>query len=67
MSVDAKPSVWSSHYSGDSYRAVRSMFAQTLRQLYEVPRQTPHQLLVLLMQLGDGKLDDPSPDGDADR
>jgi hypothetical protein len=43
------------------------MFGQTLRQLYEVPRQTPHQLLVLLMQLDEGKVDDPSPDGEADR
>jgi hypothetical protein len=67
MSVDAKLSGWSSHYSGDSYRAVRSMFGQTLRQLYEVPRQTPHQLQVLLMQLDEGKVDDRSPDGEADR
>jgi hypothetical protein len=67
MSVDAKPSGWGSHYSGDSYRAVHSMFGQTLRQLYEVPRQTPHRLLVLLMQLDEGKVDDPSPDGEADR
>jgi hypothetical protein len=40
-------------------RAVRSMFGQTLRQLYEVPRQTPHQLLVILMQLDAGEGDDP--------
>jgi hypothetical protein len=66
MSVVAKPSGWSSHYSGESDRAVRSMYGQTLRQLYEVPRQMPHQLLVLLMQLEEGKLEFPSPDGEAD-
>jgi hypothetical protein len=43
------------------------MFGQTLRQLYEVPRQTPHQLLVILMQLAEGKVDGPPPDGEEDR
>jgi hypothetical protein len=67
MSVDPKPSGWTSHHSGGSHRAVRSMFGQTLRQLYEVPRQTPHQLLVILMQLGEGKVDGPLADGEEDR
>jgi hypothetical protein len=67
MSDDPKPSGWTSYYSGDSNRAVRSMFGQTLRQLYEVPRQTPHQLLVILMRLDEGKVDGPPPDGEEER
>jgi hypothetical protein len=43
------------------------MFGQSLRQLYEVPRQTPHRLLVILMQLDAGKADGSPPDGDAER
>ena len=64
MSVDPKPSGWTSHCSDDSNDAVRSMFGQTLQQLYEVPRQTPHRLLVILMQLDEGKVDGLPPDGD---
>jgi hypothetical protein len=43
------------------------MFGQSLRQLYEVPRQTPHRLLVILMRLDEGKADGSPPDGDAER
>jgi hypothetical protein len=38
-----------------SSRAIRAMFGQTLRQLHEVPRETPHHLLVILMQLDESK------------
>jgi hypothetical protein len=62
MSNDPKPSGWSEAFSGEINRAVRSMFGQTLRQLHEVPREMPRQLLAILMQL-DGKRDDPPPDG----
>jgi hypothetical protein len=63
MSDDARLSGWTSYYRAQGDRAVRSMFGQTLRKLYEVPRQTPHQLLVILMQL-DADEDDEPPPGD---
>jgi hypothetical protein len=66
MSDDPRPSGWSSFYRAEGNRAVRAMFGQTLRQLYEVPRQTPHRLLVILMQLDAGKVDGPPPEGDAE-
>jgi hypothetical protein len=66
MSVDPKPSGWTSRYSSESNRAVRSMFGQTLREFYEVPWQTPHQLLVILMQLDEGKVDGPPRDREAE-
>jgi hypothetical protein len=43
-------------------RAIRSMFGQTLRQLHEVPREIPHHLLVILMQLDECKQADPLRD-----
>ena len=45
-----------------SSRAFRSMFGQTLRQLHEVPREMPHHLLVILMQLDESKQADPLRD-----
>jgi hypothetical protein len=42
------------------------MLGQTLRQLYEVPRHMPHQLLAILMQLEAGKADSPPPDNEAE-
>jgi hypothetical protein len=67
MVDDPRPSGWSSYYRAERNRAVRLMFGQSLRQLYEVPRQTPHRLLVILMQLDAGKADSSPPDGDAER
>jgi hypothetical protein len=67
MSEDPRPSGWTSYYRAQGDRAVRSMFRQTLRELYEVPRQTPHQLLVLLMQLDAGESDDPPAEGESER
>jgi hypothetical protein len=67
MLDDPRPSGWSSFFRAEGDRAVRSMFGQSLRQFYEVPRQTPHRLLVILMQLDEGKADGSPPDGDAER
>jgi hypothetical protein len=67
MLDDPRPSGWSSFFRAEGNRAVRSMFGQTLRQLYEVPRQTPHRLLVILKQLDAGKADGSPPDGEAER
>jgi hypothetical protein len=67
MSDDPRPSGWTSFYRAQGDRAVRSMFGQTLRQLYEVPRQTPHRLLVILMQLDASEGDDPPPEGESER
>jgi hypothetical protein len=67
MSDDPRPSGWTSYYRAQGDRAVRSMFGQTLRQLYEVPRQTPHQLLVILMQLDAGEGDDPPREDESER
>jgi hypothetical protein len=66
MSEDPRPSGWTSFYRSEGDRAVRAMFGQSLRQLYEVPRQTPHQLLVILMQLDEGRVDGSPPDGEAE-
>jgi hypothetical protein len=65
MSGDPKPSGWSSFYRGEGDRAVRAMFGRTLRELFEVPRQMPQQLLVILMQLNEGKVDGPPPDDES--
>jgi hypothetical protein len=64
MSGDPRPSGWSSFFRAEGDRAVRSMFGQTLRQLYDVPRQTPHRLLVILMQLDAREIDGPPPEED---
>jgi hypothetical protein len=48
-----------------SSRAIRAMFGQTLRQLHEVPRETPHHLLAILMQLDESQQADPPRDGPA--
>lgn len=66
MSDDPRPSGWTSFFRAEGDRAVRSMFGQTLRQFYEVPRQTPHQLLVILMQLDASKADESPPDDEAE-
>jgi hypothetical protein len=70
MSDDPKPFARTDFHNSASSRAIRAMFGQTLRQLHEVPRETPHHLLVILMQLDeserdDGPRDDPPPDGGA--
>jgi hypothetical protein len=62
MSDDPKPSRAADFNDSASGRAIRSMFGQTFRQLHEVPRETPHHLLVILMQLDESKQPDPSPD-----
>jgi hypothetical protein len=61
MSDDVKPSC-ETGLNNASDQAIRSMFGQTLRQLHEVPRETPHHLLVILMQLGENN----KPDAPAD-
>jgi hypothetical protein len=66
MSDAPKQSGWTELYGGESSRAVRSTLGQNLRQLYEVPRQTPHHLLVMLMQLDEGKVNGLPPDGEAE-
>jgi hypothetical protein len=66
MSDDPKPSGWTSFYRGEGDRAVRAMFGQALRQLFEVPQQTPHHLLAILMQLDEGKVNGPPPDGESE-
>ncbi len=63
MSDDVKPSRETGFNSSASSRAIRSMFGQTLRQLHEVPRETPHHLLVILMQLEESRQPDPPVEG----
>jgi hypothetical protein len=61
MSDDPKPSGGTVFNDCASSRAIRSLFGQSLRQLHEVPRETPHHLLVILMQLDEsGRADPPS-------
>jgi hypothetical protein len=59
MSDDIKPSRETGLNNSANSRAIRSMFGQTLRQLHEVPRETPHHLLVILMQLEESRQTDP--------
>jgi hypothetical protein len=62
MSNDPKPPR-RTHFNNDACdRAIRSMFGQTLRQLHEVPRETPHNLVVILMQLDESGQADPPTD-----
>ena len=63
MSDDVKPSLETGLNNSASSRVIRSMFGQTLRQLHEVPRETPHHLLVILMQLEESKRPDPPVEG----
>ena len=37
------------------YRVMQSSIAQELEATYQVPRELPHQLLVLLMQMNERK------------
>jgi hypothetical protein len=63
MSDDVKPSRETGFNNSASSRVIRSMFGQTLRQLHEVPRETPHHLLVILMQLEESSQPDPPAEG----
>jgi hypothetical protein len=62
MSNDPKPSSRTDFNRDAGSRAIRSMFGQTLRQLHEVPRETPHHLLVILMQLDESRQADAPTD-----
>jgi hypothetical protein len=59
MSNDPKPSRGTDFNSNAGNRAIRSILGQTFRQLHEVPRETPHNLLVILMQLDESRQADP--------
>ena len=59
MSDDIKPFRETGLNKSASSRVIRSMFGQTLRQLHEVPREMPHHLLVILMQLEESRQPDP--------
>jgi hypothetical protein len=61
-SNDSKPPSKMGFNSDAGNRLFLSMFGQTFRQLHEVPRETPHNLLVILMQLDEGREDDPPTD-----
>jgi hypothetical protein len=63
MSDDVKPSRETGFNSSASSRVIRSMFGQSLRQFHEVPRETPHHLLVILMQLKESSQPDPPAEG----
>jgi hypothetical protein len=65
MSNDPKPSRRTHFKSDAGDRAVRAMFGQSLRQLHEVPREMPHNLLVILMQLDESRQNDPPADHEA--
>jgi hypothetical protein len=67
MSNDVRPSRETGINDSASGRAIRSMFGQTLRQLHEVPREMPHHLLVILMQLEESKRPDPPTEGPTQR
>jgi hypothetical protein len=38
------------------HRAIRTKIGQALRATYDLPQELPHQMLALLMQLGDGRV-----------
>lgn len=65
MSNDPRPPRETDFNRDAGARAIRAMFGQTLRQLHEVPRETPHHLLVILMQLDESRKADPPTDCEA--